>query len=171
MSHKIPATVQHRDKTFSLRWAKDSDVPQLRLLVNEAYKELGDRGLNYTATYQDEEVTRERLQSGRAFVLLENEKIVATALLSEKNYLTERKTAYVGQLGVSSEYKRNGLGTILMDYCESMARQEGYEAIQLDTAKPALHLVKWYLKRGYAVVGATHWEGKTYESFIFEKDL
>ena len=56
-----------------------------------------------------------------------------------------------------------------MDYCEALAIEEGFEGIQLDTAKPATHLVNWYQKRGYKIVGEKHWDGKTYDSFIFEK--
>lgn len=160
-----------RNQSFQLRLATESDVPELRLLVNEAYKELADLGFNYTATYQDEKVTLQRIQSGRAFILTENNVLVATVLLSEKNYFTNRRTAYVGQLGVKHSYKRLGLGSLLMDHCEQVARSEGFPAIQLDTAKPALHLVRWYEKRGYEVVGSMQWEGKTYESFIFEKNL
>ena len=59
----------------------------------------------------------------------------------------------------------------MMDLCEDIARKENFEAIQLDTAKPAAHLVAWYLRRGYEIVGETKWEGKTYESWVFEKKL
>ncbi|MBK9322912.1 MAG: hypothetical protein IPM97_08215 [Bdellovibrionaceae bacterium] len=41
----------------------------IRQLVNSAYKELADVGLNYTATYQDEIVTRERISKGKALLL------------------------------------------------------------------------------------------------------
>jgi hypothetical protein len=36
-----------------------------------------------------------------------------------------------------------------MDYCEALALAENFDGIQLDTAKPATHLVNWYQKRGY----------------------
>lgn len=32
-----------------------------------------------------------------------------------------------------------------------------------------LNLVDWYLRRGYEIVGEMRWEGKTYDSWIFEK--
>lgn len=154
---------------FQLRLATDADISALRLLVNEAYKELSDMGLNYTATYQDEEKTRERISEGRAFVLTHEQKIVATILFFEKNYFTHKKTAYVGQFAVTPNLKKQGLGLLLMQYCENLARSEAYEGLQLDTAIPAEHLVNWYQSMGYQVVGTTHWEGKTYDSYIFEK--
>jgi ribosomal protein S18 acetylase RimI-like enzyme len=133
---------------------------------------LTDLGLNYTATYRDEEVTRERIAGGRCFVLERADGgIVGTVLFSVKNYFTGRRSAYVSQLAIHPSLKRSGLGTVMMDLCEDLAGQEGFEAVQLDTAKPAAHLVSWYSGRGYKIVGETRWEGKTYETWIFEKPI
>ncbi len=152
-----------------LRLSQDRDVPAIRKLVNDAYKELSDKGWNYTATYQDEDMTRERIAKGRAFVLECQSEIIATILFFEENHFTNRKTAYIGQFAVKPSLKKSGLGTWLMDYCENLAKSEGFEGLQLDTAKPAEHLVQWYLSRGFKIVGELRWDGKTYESFIFEK--
>ncbi|MGE4133491.1 MAG: GNAT family N-acetyltransferase [Bdellovibrionales bacterium] len=156
---------------FELRLARDEDVPAIRRLVNAAYKELADMGLNYTATYQDEDTTRERMSRGRTFVVERDGEIIGTVLLTTRNLFTHRRTAYVSQLAIKPELKKLGLGRVLMDHCEELARAEGFEGVQLDTAQPAVHLVNWYHRRGYTVVGETHWEGKTYDSFVFEKPL
>ena len=162
--------IEHLDKQFILRLVTNDDISALRKLVNEAYKELSDQGLNYTATYQDENETRARIQKGRAFVLEESSKLIATVLLSKLNYFTGRNTAYISQLAVLPEFKEKGIGSLLMDHCESLACEEKYDGVQLDTAQPATHLVNWYLKRGYKIVGEIQWEGKTYDSYIFEKE-
>ncbi len=157
---------------FHIRLANDSDVPAVRQLVNQAYKELSDMGLNYTATYQDEKVTQDRMKKGRCFLLLDDERIIGTILLYEEDYLKRsKKCAYVGQFGIHPEYKRKRLGSLLMDHVEKIALEECYESIQLDTAKPATHLVDWYLKREYQIIADDKWDGKTYESWIFEKPL
>lgn len=154
---------------YQLSEANISMASEIRSLVNQAYKELSDMGLNYTATYQDVQTTIERMKTGQTFILKKQNQIVATILFSTKNYFTNKNTAYVGQFAVLPELKRQGLGSYLMDHCEHLAQQQGYEGLQLDTAIPATHLVKMYEKRGYTVVGQTHWEGKTYHSYIFEK--
>lgn len=168
---KYMITIQHLDKQFLLRPVESADIPALRKLVNAAYEELSAMGLNYTATYQDENITKERISKGRAFVLTEDKKIIATILLSQLNYFTHKNTAYISQFAVTPAYKKKGIGTLLMDYCEQLAKEEHFEAIQLDTAIPANHLVKWYLKRGYEIIGEIQWEEKTYKSYIFEKKL
>jgi ribosomal protein S18 acetylase RimI-like enzyme len=154
---------------YQLSEADVSMASEVRSLVNRAYQELSDMGLNYTATYQDVETTIQRMKTGQVFILKKQSQIVATILFSKKNYFTNKNTAYVGQFAVLPEFKRQGLGTYLMDFCEELAQQQGYEGLQLDTAIPAAHLVKMYEKRGYNIVGETHWEGKTYRSYIFEK--
>lgn len=154
---------------YQLSEANISMASEIRLLVNSAYQELADMGLNYTATYQDIAATIERMKTGTTFILKKQTQIVATILFSKKNYFTNKNTAYVGQFAVLPELKRQGLGTYLMDHCEQLAQQQGFDGLQLDTAIPATHLVKMYEKRGYSIVGQTHWEGKTYRSYIFEK--
>jgi N-acetylglutamate synthase-like GNAT family acetyltransferase len=164
-------TIFHRGDEFFLRLVQESDIPAIRMLVNAAYKELSDMGLNYTATYQDEAITKDRISKGRAFVLEKDHEIIGTALFSAQNYFTGRKSGYVSQLAIQPALKRSGLGTVLMNFCEDLAKAEEFEADQLDTAKPALHLVNWYQKQGYKIVGETKWDGKTYESWIFEKNF
>lgn len=154
---------------LEIRLVCENDIPAIRSLVNAAYKELSEMGLNYTGTYQDERVTQDRISRGCAFVLEQGKKILGTVLFSERNFFTNLRTGYVSQLAIDPSFKRSGLGTILMDLCEDIASSEGFEAIQLDTAKPALHLVAWYQKRGYKIIGEVKIEGKTYESWIFEK--
>ena len=163
--------INHNNQHFMFRLATEKDVSKIRTLVNEAYKELADMGLNYTASYQDEEETKKRMAQGRTFVLVLGTEIVGSILFHEKNYFTEKKSAYIGQIAISPKLKRQGLGSIMLDFCEQLANDEKYEAIQLDTAKPAKHLIKWYTGRGYKPVGEMHWEGKTYDSQIMEKTL
>lgn len=158
-------------KNHQFRIAHDLDVPNIRVLVNSAYKELGDLGLNYTGTYQDEQTTRERMSAGRSYLLEKEGQLIGTVLLHKENHFTRKNSAYVSQLAVTPSLKNRGYGSLFMDLCEDLARKEGYQSIQLDTAKPAKRLVDWYVKRGYRIVGAVRWAGKTYDSWIFEKNL
>lgn len=118
-----------------------------------------------------EEKTRERISSGHAFVLERDGEIIATALLKMQNRLSGRNTAYVNQVAVLPKFKRQRLGSLLMDLCESVARENGCDGVQLDTAQPAAHLVAWYQSRGYKIIGEHQFEGKTYASWILEKEL
>ena len=108
----------------------ESDIPTLRKLVNAAYKQLGDMGLNYTAVDQDEEKTRSRISKGRCFILKIEDKILGTILYTSENYFTGNKTAYVSQFAVLPEHKYMGFGSKLMDFCENLAKTEGFSGVQ-----------------------------------------
>lgn len=163
--------IHHGLDEYPVRRAREEDVPALRVLLNAAYKELGDRGLNYTATYQDEAETLREIQTRSVYVVYDSGEMIATISFRDENRITGKKSAYVGKFGVHPDRKKNGLGKLLMQFIEERARKEGYGWIQLDTAKPAEHLVGWYKRLGYEIVGDIRFDGKTYESWIFEKQL
>lgn len=155
---------------LTIRLANESDVPALRLLVNAAYRELAEMGLNYTGSYQDEEITRTRMQGRDVYLAFLDGRLVATisTVIREQN---GRTTLYISQFAVSPDLKRQGIGRFLMGYVERVARQRGIGRLGLDTATTAHHLVQFYSGLGFHVVAEDHWEGKTYRSYIMEKDL
>jgi ribosomal protein S18 acetylase RimI-like enzyme len=163
------SSISHNGREFELRRATVRDVVEVRSLLNRAYKELSDRGWNYTATYQDDAFTAQQILERRVFLVSDGERPIATISVHDQNEFTNRKTLYVGKFAVHPELKNQGLGARLIDYVEGIAKSEGYDGLQLDTAKPAEHLVSWYQRLGYRIVGETRYEGKTYESWIFEK--
>jgi predicted N-acetyltransferase YhbS len=155
-----------------LRQARDEDVPALRLLVNAAYEELADLGLNFTGTYQDEAITRDRMRKAEVFLLTRDSKLIASISLSVKD-IGEGDTSclYINQLAVLPEFKRQGIGTYLLKFAEERAMFFGLERLRLDTAIPATHLVEVYRTMGYQEIDTVQWKGKTYSSYIMEKRL
>ncbi|WII71633.1 GNAT family N-acetyltransferase [Bdellovibrio sp. 22V] len=152
-----------------MRRANALDVSSLRLLLNISYKELADQGWNFTGSYQDEAVTLKQVLERRVFVLCDEDELIGTVSVRDENWFTNRKSLYVGKLAILPRLKRQGLGGLLMNFAENLAKNEGYESLQLDTAKSAVHLIKWYQELGFQIVGGTQHQGKTYESLVFEK--
>ena len=169
MSEKL--WIHHGLDEYPVRRAKEEDAPVLRALLNASYKELGDRGINYTATDKEKAETLREIQTRNVYVVLDVGEMIATISFRDENRITRKKSAYIGKFGVRPDRKRRGLGKLLMQFIEERARKEGYLWIQLDTAKPAEHLVEWYKRLGYQIVGDTRFTGKTYESWIFEKQI
>jgi ribosomal protein S18 acetylase RimI-like enzyme len=77
----------------------------------------------------------------------------------------------VNALAVDPELQHSGLGRLVLERLERDAAKRGLSRTRLDTAKPLTDLIRWYERQGYRVVGEVHWEGKTYDSLILEKDL
>jgi ribosomal protein S18 acetylase RimI-like enzyme len=158
--------------TFQLpqdvRLATDADVPALRCLVNSAYSELADLGLNFTGTYQDEAITRERMLGAEVFLLYRDGELVASLSATIKG---DEPHLYINQVAVRPDRKRQGLGRYLLDLAEARASASGLSHLRLDTAVPAAHLVEMYRQRGYQAIDEVQWDGKTYRSCIMEKRL
>jgi N-acetylglutamate synthase-like GNAT family acetyltransferase len=161
----------HRKMELILRSSEDKDIPAIRRLVNAFNKEIVEHGLQQAGDELDDNRTRQKIEEGHCFLLLKNNEIIGSILFKIDNLFTRRRTAYFNQLAINPALKGQGLGNVLMDYCEEFARLSGLEGAQVDTAKPASQMVSWYLQRGYKIVGETQWVGKSYESWVFEKSL
>jgi len=156
---------------IKIRLAKFGDVPKLRKLLNAAYKRLADMGLNFNATFQDDDLTADGIVDGRTFVLDLQGEIIATMKLRHRNVIDERPCLYVGRFAVQPDLQGQGLGIYLLNLAEKLAKREGCSRIQLDTAQPAEHLVKFYEGNGFKIMKPTYFEGKTYCSWVLEKTI
>jgi len=154
---------------FFIRLATMEDVPALRMLLNAAYKQLADSGLNFTAAYQDDAGTAHGIEKGRTFVLELADRLVATVRVRIENLHDDHHCLYISRFGVLPELQGHGIGLRLLHFAEHIARREGYPSLRLDTAKPAEHLVRFYQSQGFQIVGPIQYEGKTYSSWILEK--
>lgn len=156
---------------LALRRATDAEVPQLRRLVNAAYRVLGDMGLNYTGVTQDEAVTRRRMRTGEVYLLEHQGELVGTVKLELRRPPRDVAHVYLSQLAIEPSHQRQGLGRRLMALAEERAREAGVHQVRLDTAIPAEHLIRWYEALGYAKIGEVQWPGKTYRSVVLAKSV
>ena len=157
--------------SIQFRLATDADVPALRILVNSAYQQLADLGLNFTGTYQNEDITRERMVNNDVYLAYAHDELVGTISLEVKTNKGDLPVLYLTQLAVAPKFKRQGLGRILLGLAEEKARDKAICRLQLDTAAPATHLVQLYLSQGFEIIEEIQWGGKTYRSYIMEKYL
>lgn len=159
------------------RLAPTDSLADLTALLNRAYKQLLDMGLRYVATWQDEQVTRRRIENAECWVAEQGGRIVGTITLyppgrGKGHAFYERPdVAKIGQFGVEPGLQGTGIGSRLMDRVEERARELGAAELAGDTAEPAEHLHRFYARRGYRLVGRTRWEVVNYESVILSKTL
>lgn len=155
----------------------DDSFEVLTALLHAGYARLGALGLNYTAVDQDVETTRRRATRGRCLVAELDGRLVGTLSLwrggpDEETERFRRADAFVlGQFAVDPALQRRGIGTALLAEAERVARTEGAVELLGDTAEAAAHLVGYYERLGWAVVGTLRWPGKTYRSVLLAKAL
>lgn len=156
---------------IGVRLVKTQDVQKLRVLLNSAYKKLADMGLNFNATFQDDELTADGLVDGRTFILEQGDQLIGTMKIRNFNSNEGRPYLYVSRFAVRPDLQGHGLGLFLLNLAEKIAKREGFFCMQLDTAQPAEHLIKFYQNYGFQIIRPIYYEGKTYCSWILEKRL
>jgi GNAT superfamily N-acetyltransferase len=161
-----------------IRPLSDSDsLKALTELLHRAYAPLAEMGLKYVATYQSVETTRERISGGVCFVAEREGRIVGTIKYSPPGrgrgspWMLRPEVAHISQFGVERTLQRQGIGDLLMDHVEAFARNNGDVELALDTAKPAVHLIRWYRRRGYRFIEEVDWEITNYVSVVMSKRL
>lgn len=157
--------------------ATDDSLEELTDLLHCAYKKLADMGLRYLATHQDVATTRKRVNEGRCFIAVHEDRIVGTInYLPSLNYpqlphAGRTDVAHFGQMAVDPDFQSKGLGARLVQFVEDLARADGKTEIALDTAETAHHLIEWYTRLGYRITGHADWDVTNYRSVVMSKPL
>jgi GNAT superfamily N-acetyltransferase len=156
------------------------DAVALTALLNDAYREWSDRGLNFTAATQDVETTRARTSEGACWVIENNGELAATLTMSfpppdDVQQLTSvarvRGRAWIGQIAVRDSLRGKNVARKLYDVACEWASQNRVTSVGLDTAAPAEHLVSMYERWGFQREGIVHFQGKTYDSLVMVQPL
>lgn len=158
-------------------FAERDSAADLTDLLHRSYASLAAMGLRFFATHQSVEQTLERIRDGACYVGEIDGCIVATIIYHAPersggcDWYERPDVATFGQFAVEPELQRNGYGGRLMDHVEALAASDGAAEIALDTAEPAHHLIAYYTRRGYRIVGHTQWDVTNYRSVIMSKNL
>lgn len=88
------------------------------------------------------------LGEGRVTVACRDGRIVGVAVVSE---LPDGRM--LDQLAVAPEEQRGGIGRALLAEVERIARRDGCAALELLTAEMFTHLVAFYRRAGFGIVG------------------
>lgn len=146
-------------------------------LLHRAYAPLGAMGLNYTAVNQSSDETATRISHGVCALALIGERIAGTIIAvgfrsgGGSPWYREPHVARAHQFAVEPEFQGQGVGSALMQWAETWARQHGYRELAVDTAEPAEHLANFYVRRGYRFIEFAQWPGKRYRSIVLSKSL
>jgi len=159
------------------RWNKADDVGRITKILHRSYAQLADLGFQYYATWQGDDVTRSRLESGFSYLAIKDKLIIGTITLrvppnvSGCSWYDRGDVASFGQFGVDPDHQKQGIGSLLLKTVECKARKEGIPNIALDTAEGASHLIELYESKGYQFSGYADWEVTNYRSVILNKTI
>ncbi len=156
--------------------ARDSYEEVTRLL-HAAYRGLAEMGLNYVAATQDAKTTHERMSAATACWLARQAGNVAGTICyyaespspNDPDWYQRSEVSFFGQFGVEPSLQGSGIGSRLLSAAEARAVADAKREFACDTAEPARHLVAYYSRHGFRVVGRHRWPHADYESLILSK--
>ena len=158
-------------------WRTGDDVVPVTKILNKSYAQLADLGFRYVATWQGDEVTRSRLESGFSYLAFKANHVVGTITLREPPNVSgccwydRGDVASFGQFGVDPAHQNEGVGTLLIETVEAKASEMGIPNMALDTAEGAHHLIQLYEAKGYKFSGYADWDKTNYRSVILNKSI
>ncbi len=163
------------------KFSYSDSIEELTSLLHVSYKRLADMGLKFVATYQTAEYTKNFIKNGECFIIKNDDgQIIATVMYYNSPFMKEEDTpewylkdevSYFGKFAVHPDYQCKGIGGEMMDYVEEYAKSKGKTELALDTSEKALHLIKYYEKRGYRFIQYHQWDVTNYRSVVMSKKL
>lgn len=161
--------IEIRFKDDSVSWE------QLTELLHAAYKTNADNGMNFAAASQTVEQTIKRIGDGRVLLAFDSLKLVGAITCKIKkdgnSWYKKGINGYIYQLAVLPEYRKNGIGDMLLKGAYDYFKNNQANGVILDTAEKAERLINYYKRQGFVPVDYTHWSGTNYNSIILRKPL
>lgn len=158
--NKIGNSIKIMPKPDNISWFEITE------LLHEAYAEHAAKGMGYSACFQTEVRTRERVGDGLCLVALLDGKLVGTATLH-----TFPDTLHLCQFAVHPNYRSYGLGRELQKYVFELACKYEKLALVCDTSEKADKVVGWYIKTGWQKVGLVSYATTNFYSVCFRKPV
>jgi GNAT superfamily N-acetyltransferase len=158
-------------------YGEGDSIEEITSLLNRAYAILADRGLRFVASWQTPDMTLELVDEGTCLVALDGDVLVGTILLfphgrdSSCEVYRESGVRYFGKFAVEPARRGGGIGRLLYDGIEQVAREQGATILACDTAEPATELIAMYQRWGFTIVGRQNWSSTNYESVVLAKAL
>lgn len=127
----------NKDMTFSFLKTEQKEAINL---INEAF--------NYENKY-----TSINLEANQRVLLLKDKnKVIGTTIITKKNDpIKNRKGFYLDYVAVSSNYQNKGLGTMMFQEIEKIAKKENIDYIELTSSQKRCYARKLYEKQNMII--------------------
>lgn len=142
---------------IEIRKANKNDIDSIVNLANELYETEMPFDTNLKAGYYKTKTGRKQLLKD----IKSKKKIVLVAILNnnivgfvdgyiyDKEEMYKKKVAYLDSISVSKDYKRNGIGTKLIDEFTNIMKEKGCSYIKLNAFRNNVPAVELYKKKDF----------------------
>lgn len=159
-----------------LRKATASELPQIWEILQQAIEQRKNDGSDqWQNGYPNEKTVQSDYEKGYAYVLVENDEIIATAAIIfdidpayteiKGKWLTNDAYVVVHRVATSNAAKGKGIATQLFILIEDLAIQHGVFSIKVDTNFDNVPMLKIFDKLKYTYCGEVFVNGATRKAF------
>ena len=163
-----------------LRKATVSEIPQIwKILLQAIEQRKQDGSKQWQNGYPNEQTVRDDIAKEFAYVLVEDEKIIAYAAVIfgiepaynniQGKWLTNEDYVVVHRVATSNEVKGRGIATQLFKMVEGIATEQNVFSIKVDTNFDNIPMLKILDRLGYSYCGEIFFNGaprRAYEKVI-----
>ena len=149
-----------------VRKSANNDLPSIMKIIHEAQQYLASQNIDqWQDGYPDETMILNDIQNKESFIVLDNEEIVATYVLSingdenydviEGNWLTDDLTAYgvIHRIAVAKSNTKKGIAKHIILECEKQLKYSGITTMRIDTHKDNKGMQHILKTLGYSYCG------------------
>lgn len=157
---------------------KDSD--EIMKIINEAKLYFKENNINqWQDGYPNKDVILNDVKNEESFVVINNNKVIGTVVISfkgEKTYnkiyegtwLSNNDYAVIHRIAISNEFKGFGIGTMIIEEAQKLAFEKNIRSIKIDTYKDNISMQKLLIKNNFKYCGLIYLEDES-ERIAFEK--
>lgn len=123
---------------FEIRKAEEKDIPTLAKLERDCFQ--------YYLLSEAHFKKNLKSQASEIYVGVLNNEITGFVMMMTRS---NSKRARIYSLAVDSKFRKQKLGSILMNYCEEKAKDKGYRSIILEVMMTNSAGIQFYRKHGF----------------------
>ena len=165
---------------MEFRKSVEADIDNIMNIIKQAQSYFKENGIDqWQNNYPNSETIKNDINGENSYVLLDENKIVATAVISfdgEKTYdtiyngewLSNNEFAVVHRIAVDNSCKGRGVSSLIIKNAEKLCLEKGIHSIKIDTHKENMSMQKLLKKNEFKYCGIIYLEDKN-ERIAFEK--
>lgn len=135
--------------------AKHDDIPEIVSIYRSL---IGTPGCTWDEDYPNAETAEYDINKGWLHALKKQDRIVAVVSIGDIGELSDLKwkpknPCELARIGVHPQLQKQGIGTLLLQHCFEVARNQGFDGIRILVAKTNTAALALYEKNGFERCG------------------
>ena len=165
---------------MELRKTTEQDIPRVMVIIRAAQRYFREANIyQWVNNYPNEEIIKDDISKGYSYVLLQEDKIVATAAVAfdgeptyekiyEGKWLSNDKYAVIHRIAVAEELKGQGVASQVLKKVEKLCLERQVNSIKIDTHEENKSMQRLLEKNGFVYCGIIYLESGS-KRVAFEK--